>query len=83
MKGRSKSYRTDSIKDIERVHKIQVEGAAPDYENQLALASQAYPSIRNFHAWAKDQAQEKGSKTSTRKKGWNELSVQKLASGKQ
>jgi len=71
------------IEDIERVHKIQLDRAAPEHENQLALAKQAYPAIRNFHAWAKDQAQGKGSKISTRKKGWNELSTAKLASGKQ
>lgn len=66
-----------SIADIERVHQIQEEGAAPNHDAQIAAARKAYPALRNFETWAQ------GKRVSDRQKGWNNVSIGKLATGKQ
>ncbi|KAE9407574.1 NAD(P)-binding protein [Gymnopus androsaceus JB14] len=65
------------IADIERVHQIQEEGAAPNHDAQIAAARKAYPALRNFETWAQ------GKRVSDRQKGWNNVSIGKLATGKQ
>ncbi|KAF5372727.1 hypothetical protein D9757_011639 [Collybiopsis confluens] len=78
------------IADIERVHKIQEEGAAPDCDAQLLAAKKAYSGLRTFEMWAtsrkpgKSMSSAMGSDgVSKRDKDWNKVTIGRLVSGKQ
>ncbi|KAJ3881172.1 NAD(P)-binding protein [Lentinula edodes] len=66
------------IADIERVHKIKEEGAAPDHDSQVAAAKRAFPNIQNFETWAKERAS-----TPSRDRQWNKVTIGKLFTGQQ
>ena len=56
------------------MHKIHVDGTAPEESEQLAATKEAYPGIRNFETWVREQA----GQTSNKEKGWNNVSLFKL-----
>ncbi|KAF9066745.1 hypothetical protein BDP27DRAFT_1329981 [Rhodocollybia butyracea] len=67
------------IGDLERVHKIQEEGAAPDHAAQVAAAKKAYPALQDFESWARSRRQGQ----SRWQRGWNNVSLMNLVFRKQ
>ncbi|KIK54611.1 hypothetical protein GYMLUDRAFT_76951 [Collybiopsis luxurians FD-317 M1] len=65
--------------NLERMHKIHVDGTAPEQAEQLAATKEAYPGLRNFETWAREQT----GQNSDKEKGWNNVSLFKLITGKQ
>ncbi|KAF5392069.1 hypothetical protein D9757_003335 [Collybiopsis confluens] len=55
------------IEDRERIHTIFTEGTAPELDEQNAATREAYPALRNFETWCREQ----GSRASSRQAGWN------------
>ncbi|KAJ6509187.1 NAD(P)-binding protein [Mycena vitilis] len=67
------------IADIERVYDAQVSGKCPEVADQRAAALRAYPEMKSFQTWAEQRAEKAPSQT----KNWNQISVGRLATGKQ
>ncbi|KAJ7238205.1 NAD(P)-binding protein [Mycena rebaudengoi] len=67
------------IADIERVHDARTSGKCPEVEEQTAAAKQAYPEMKTFEAWVR----QRGGKAAARDKDWNQVSMGRLAAGKQ
>lgn len=66
------------ITSIELRHEKRTSGEHSEYEAQVALAKKAYP-MRTFKAWV----EERNGTVATRDKNWNQVTVGKLATGKQ
>ncbi|KAJ6521041.1 NAD(P)-binding protein [Mycena capillaripes] len=67
------------IADIERIHDARANGTCPEVAEQTAAAKSAYPEMRTFEAWARERA----GKGAAESKNWNQVSVLKMATGKQ
>ncbi|KAJ7887157.1 NAD(P)-binding protein [Mycena leptocephala] len=67
------------IADIERVHDARTSGKCPEVEEQTAAAKRAYPEMQTFETWAGQRA----GKVSATAKDWNQVSIGRLAAGKQ
>ncbi|KAG5352465.1 hypothetical protein C0989_002175 [Termitomyces sp. Mn162] len=67
------------IQDMERVHLTRIDPNNDETENQMAAAREAYPDMTSFASWA---AQRHG-KTTKREKGWNQVTLGRLFTGKQ
>ncbi|KAJ7348307.1 NAD(P)-binding protein [Mycena albidolilacea] len=67
------------IADIECVHDARTSGKCPEVAEQTAAARRAYPEMKTFEAWARQNAGE----TSGRGEGWNQVSIWRLVTGKQ
>ncbi|KAJ7731941.1 NAD(P)-binding protein [Mycena maculata] len=69
------------IADIERVCDAGRRGLCPEVAEQSAAARRAYPEMKSFREWAERRA---GTGTGgAQKKGWNQVSLGRLAAGKQ
>ncbi|KAJ7476694.1 NAD(P)-binding protein [Mycena latifolia] len=75
------SHTKGLIADIERVHDAGVTGKCPDVAEQTAAARRAYPEMKTFEAWARQRAN--SGKTTPSDKNWNQLSIGRMATGKQ
>ncbi|KAJ7197067.1 NAD(P)-binding protein [Mycena haematopus] len=67
------------IEDIERVHEARTSGKCPEVAEQTAAAMKAYPKMQTFEQWARQRV----GKPPVRGKDWNQVSIAKLATGKQ
>ncbi|KAF8177303.1 NAD(P)-binding protein [Mycena galopus ATCC 62051] len=67
------------IADIERVHNARMTGKCPEVEGQTAAAKQAYPNMLTFEEWARRRV----GKAPRQVKEWNQVTVGRLAAGKQ
>jgi hypothetical protein len=61
------------------VHDARTSGKCPEVEDQTAAAKQAYPEMKTFEAWVR----QRGGKAAARDKDWNQVSMGRLAAGKQ
>ncbi|KAJ6579255.1 NAD(P)-binding protein [Mycena vulgaris] len=66
------------IADIERVHEAGVSGKCPEVAEQTAAARRAYPEMKTFEMWARQQAGKAPAEGS-----WNQVSIARLVTGKQ
>ncbi|KAJ7114667.1 NAD(P)-binding protein [Mycena crocata] len=67
------------LADIERVHEVRTSGKCPEVAEQTAAAKRAYPDMKTFEAWA----QQRAGKSTSHSKNWNQVSIGRLATGKQ
>ncbi|KAJ7671048.1 hypothetical protein B0H17DRAFT_1335528 [Mycena rosella] len=67
------------IADIERVHEAGLSGKCPEVADQTAAARRAHPGMKTFEAWARQRA----GKAPLEDRNWNQLSIGRLATGKQ
>jgi hypothetical protein len=67
------------IADMERVHLMRVDPNNEENATQMAAAKKAYPGMTSFGAWAAQK--QKGNPK--REKNWNQVSIGRLATGKQ
>ncbi|KAJ7211084.1 NAD(P)-binding protein [Mycena rebaudengoi] len=71
------SHTKGIIEDIERVHDAHTSGKCPEVVDQIAAAKRAYPEMKTFEAWAAQRG-----KSGEQKKGWNQVSLLRLMTGR-
>ncbi|KAF9225404.1 NAD(P)-binding protein [Gyrodon lividus] len=70
----------DLVKHFEMVHTARTSGLHEKFPAQLQLTREAYPDIKSVRAWA--LGQKNGTSQTSPKKGWNNVSMWQLLTGK-